>query len=115
MKIPIRIPDAVYGLEQLANRATQERLWLSDGTSGEVSSYDEVIYKIFGNSGVRRSLERDELPPDLTILFSRLNRLLKKIPQDIAPLEIMDHPLMKDVKQVSMDLLSKLCEFEAAE
>ena len=96
-----------WGLEELASRKEQERLWLSDGSSGEVSSFTEVICQIF-DGGVTSELDSGKIAEPIFALFRKLDALAKKIPEDDLPQEIIDHPLMTDVRAISSELLEEL-------
>lgn len=40
-------PSVLSALDELSNRDEQCRLWLSDGISGEVYSFEEVVCTVF--------------------------------------------------------------------
>ncbi len=102
-------PTVVWALEELSNRNEQTRLWLSDGSSGEVSSFSEAVCVVF-DGGVTMALDSGEIPTPLNSLFTELRNLIKKIPADVHPDKVINHPLMSDVRRVSLALLQRLEE-----
>ena len=93
-------------LEELANREEQERLWLSDGSSGEVSSFTEAICGLYDDSGLSRALDSGELSDELSKRFCELSRRIDRMPQDISPQEQIDHPAMKEISIIAREILA---------
>jgi hypothetical protein len=104
----INVLTVVWSLEELASRVEQEKLWLSDGSSGEVSSFTEAICGVFDDGGVSRALDSGMLPNDLAAKFTELSNRIDKIPHYAAPQEQIDHPIMKDISQLATELLEML-------
>ncbi len=102
----------IWALDELASRAEQERLWLSDGSSGEVSSLTEAICGVFDDGGVSRALDSNSLPDEFAMRFRALSNYLDKIPEDVHPREQIDHPAMEDVVKVSQELKEMLSNHE---
>ena len=100
-------PTVVWALEELSNQDEQSRLWLSNGSSGEVSSFTEAVCNVF-DAGVAVALESGDVPAPIALLFQELGSLIDQIPDNVKPQEILDHPLMCDVRRVSLALLQKL-------
>jgi hypothetical protein len=48
------------------------------------------------------------LPDDLASKFTELSNRIDKIPQNAAPQEQIDHPIMKDISQLATELLEML-------
>jgi len=91
----------MWALEELASREEQERLCLSDGSSGEVSSFTEAICGVFDNGGVSRALDSNGLPIELAIRFKELSNYIDKVPQDAPPQEQIGHPAMLEITRLS--------------
>lgn len=96
--------SVVGALEELADRDEQQRLWLSDGSSGDFSSFTEIVCEVF-DGGVTRELESGKAEEPRRSHFLRLRNLLKDIPEDAPPQEIIDDPRMEVVRETSMDIL----------
>lgn len=97
----------IWALEELADRDEQERLWLSDGSSGEVSSFTEVVCATF-DGGVNSELESGNAEEPVRSLFLKLRSLLKKLPENAAPQQLIDDPQMEEVRKTSMEILKEL-------
>jgi len=106
MTIVLR-PITIWALEELADRNEQVRLWLSDGSSGEVSSFDEVVSQVF-ESDVDRAMGRNEFPEPLLQLFIRLRTLIQKVPSNLAPRDLIGHPLMDAVRDTAQQIRNML-------
>ena len=102
--------SVIWALEELASRTEQVRLWLSDGSTGEVSSFTEAICGVFDDGGVSRALESDRLTNELATRFKNLETYIGKIPEDLPPQEQIDHPAMKDIAKISQELMKMLAE-----
>ena len=86
-------PTVVWALEELSNRDEQSRLWLSDGSSGEISSFTEAVCQAF-DVGVSVALESGEVPAPIRLLFQELRSLIRQMPRDVKPEVKLNHPLM---------------------
>ena len=102
--------SVIWALEELSNRAEQERLWLSDGSSGEVSSFTEAICGVFDDGGVSRALDSGKLTSELANKFKSLEKYISEISEEIRPQEQIDHPAMKEVVKISQELMEMLAE-----
>lgn len=98
----------LWALRELASREEQERLWLSDGTSGEVSSLTEASCGVFDDGGVARLLDMDGFPSEIASLFKALLMCIKRVPHNAPPREQISHPSMEDVRRISRDLIDLL-------
>lgn len=99
--------SVIWALEELSSRDDQVRLWLSDGSSGEVSSFAEAICGVF-DGGVSKELESEKVAANLKSSFGRLRALVATIPTDIPPQELIDHPKMEDIRRLSLELIQQL-------
>ena len=96
--------SVIWGLEQLASRSEQERLWLSDGSSGEVSSFTESICGVFDDGGVSRALDTNKLPHSLAAKFRELSKYIDLVPQNVSPQIQIDHPAVAKIAKISLEL-----------
>ncbi len=99
---------AVWGLEELASREEQERLWLANGSTDEMSSFEEVICSVFDDSGVSRALDSGKLSAQLADKFRSLSKLIDKVPQNVPPQQQIDHPAMKAISEIALELKEML-------
>lgn len=111
MKTKIYVEDVLNGLNELSSKKLQERLWLSDGPNGDVSSFDEAICRIFDDGGVTRAMESQALPANLLSIFERLNTLIDKVPNNIHPKNIIEDPGLREIGTVAKSILE---EFSAS-
>jgi hypothetical protein len=105
--------DLIWGLEELSDREMQMRTWANiENTEGEMSSFEEAICTVFGAATLGGVLDserkRAETSPDLLEIAIKLNRLLKKVPQSLPPLDIINHPSMKEVREIAEEMLVML-------
>ena len=108
MSTPIVLEAVTDGLNELSSNEVQERLWLSDGSTGEVSSFEEAICCIFDDGGVTRAMDTKALPNSLASLFTELNVLIDKIPSNVHPRVVIDHPAMKEITKIAKSILKEI-------
>ena len=97
-----------WSLEELASEEEQKRLWL--GLSKDVmSSFEEAWCGVFDDSGLARFMEKGlveiEHGDQIAQMVSHLHSLLKKLPVNAPPIEIISHPLMGEVRKACSRLL----------
>ena len=102
--------SVVWALKELASREEQERLWLSDGSSGRVSSFIEAICGVYDDGGVSRALNSNGLPIELATRFKDLSMSIDKVPQEVPPQEQIDHPAMIEIIRLSKELLELIAK-----
>ncbi len=97
-------------LEELSDEDCQRRLWLSDGLSGEVSSFAEAYERLFGDSGLGDALEKGvpQLPGELVRRLSSLRKNLDRVDDNRRPQEIIDDPAMIPVRADAAIILQLL-------
>lgn len=100
---------AIWALKELSSREEQERLWLSDGSSGEVGSFEEATCILFDDAHIGSAmksgyLER-EFSADVCNGFSILHKLIFRIPDNMAPKKMINHPDMENIRRASKSLL----------
>lgn len=90
-------------LHELSDRSMQERLWLSDGSSGEVSSFVEACCGLFDDSALGHYLDRKspELEVPVIVAFRELELHLQKVETYRHPQKIMDDPHMQKVRELA--------------
>ena len=105
----INLQLVIWCLEELASRKKQERLWLSDCSSGEVSSFEETVCQLFDDSGVSRELRSGKLrlvfPKRFCDCLEKIDAHIGKVPQQQPPLEIINHPEMEIIRGLCKELL----------
>jgi hypothetical protein len=99
----------IEGLDDLADEDRQRRLWLSDGTDGEVSSLGEAWATTFDDSGLAVALERGSVYPDRSDSdLARLRQVLRRVPIKSPPEEIITSSVMADVRVLASSLATRL-------
>jgi hypothetical protein len=101
--------SVMSALEELSSFEDQQRLWLSDGSSGEVSSLTEATEELF-DPWVSKELESGNVPDDLRSAFDQLRYLVRSVPRGITPTDQIEHPTMYAVREAASDLLRQLRE-----
>ena len=111
-------------LEELSSQEQQVRLWLSTGAHGaEVSSPTEAICALFDDSGLADALDWswDERQggrevPDIPVYnvevdeqIEALRKMLKKLPAG-SPQQVIDSPMMREVRTAAARLWSDLSQ-----
>ena len=101
--------NIIWALESLSSREEQERLWLSDGSSGEVGSFAEDVCELFdhgfgGDAMESGEMER-EFSADVCRGFRALELLIHRFPDNMAPKKEIDHPEMENIRRLSKSLL----------
>ena len=99
-----------WGLEELASKEDQIRLWCNVGNdSNEISSLTEATCIVF-NLNVERILENKnaafDLPNEAISLLMDLSKKLEFVPEDISPEKQVEHPVMDEVRTIAKKLLS---------
>lgn len=109
----MNIQNLIWGLEELSDRDLQEKLWTGK-VDGEMSSFVEAISSTFDDSGLGRILDSDQptdqISPEVKEKATRLDRLIKRVPQSAAPLDVIQHPVMDDVRVLAAELLALVRE-----
>jgi hypothetical protein len=103
----------IWGLEELSDREEQVRIWANIGNSeGGMSSFGEAICRLFDDAGLGFILDserkRTEVSPELLEIADKLDRLVRKVPQDLDELDIINHPAMEDVRATAKEMLLML-------
>ncbi|MER2510259.1 MAG: hypothetical protein ABTQ27_16100 [Amaricoccus sp.] len=98
----------IWGLEELSDKELQERLWTGN-VDGEMSSFVEAICSIFDDSGLGKVLDSSEISDQISSEVREkaihLSRLVRLVPQSAAPLDLIQHPAMNDVRSMALELL----------
>ena len=109
----VNIEGVIWGMEELADKAEQERLWLSDGREGRAaSSLDEAMCCTFDDTGLSILIENgrgsERIPPAQIESLKQLLSLCKSIPSHLTPRETIDHPVMNEVRKLAAVVLANL-------
>ena len=93
-------------LKELSDISYQERVWLaSSGT--EISSFEEATCQLFGDSGLDFSLDRNQevFGKEIDGLLKNFGDMLKKIPDNRPPSELIKDERMVPVRKMAADIL----------
>ena len=103
----INVPLIIECLEEWSSKEEQERLWLSDGSSGFVGSAVEAYEALFGDSNLKEAIEAGEiqLPGMVLERLALLEAELDPLDLYSRPQDLIDHPAMIVVRQIASDLL----------
>lgn len=101
-----------WGLEELASKEEQLRLWCGLGNdSGEISSLSEASCSVF-NFDVDRILSGKEaafnLPNEVISRLIELRKQLKLVPNELSAKEQVEDPAMKTIRRLSYEIIEKL-------
>jgi hypothetical protein len=107
----MNIQRLIWGLEELSDRELQEKVWTGNA-DGEMSSFVEAVCSTFDDSGLSHVLDSHQptgaISSEVIEMARRLDRLVKRIPQSAAPLDIIHHPAMSDIRVLAAELLDLL-------
>lgn len=100
----INFNHVLWGLEELADRKQQERLWL-DRSIEQASTFEEAVSQTFDDTGLAELLDstdkKDALPIQLITLLLKLRSELTKIDTEQTLAEIVGDPKMEIVRELS--------------
>lgn len=109
----VDIELVILGLEEPSDKSEQERLWArikNDGT--EMSSFTEAICCMFDSTGLGDLLNKDtpidRIPRQQASNLRRLRKLAGSISEDLSPIEQIEHPVMREIRQVAAETLRAL-------
>jgi hypothetical protein len=107
----MNIQKLIWALEELSDREIQESVWLGN-SEGEISSFVEAYSRTFDDTGLAILLDKggesDQLTPDIVEKANMLDALLKRIPQSLSEIEIIDHPAMRKARIAAAEMLALL-------
>ncbi len=113
----INLPLLIENLEELSSKERQMKLWLSD--SNDFSSFTEAICGVFDDAGLSRALDKGyaekNFSSNLLLKFRQLNHAVGQVPEDLAPLEIIEHLHMEKVRILATEILALLNKGTAVE
>jgi hypothetical protein len=101
-------------LEHLSNREEQVRLWLLDGSSGEVFSFDEAMCCLFDDTGLGDRLQKGGAVfcKEADVLLCELEIKLVAINSSRPIMKIINDPKMEEVRVLAREIL-RLIEMES--
>jgi hypothetical protein len=113
-----------WALDELSDKRQQELLWLGQ-VEGEMSTFEEWICGVFTDSGLDEVLYHNRqvlgFTPEMRLLAEKLSKLVAKLPKSGHPSEVIDHPVMPEVREVAKafllsfdDKIEKLIETSAS-
>lgn len=99
----------IWSLKELSSQEDQERLWLSDGSSGEVSSFEEAVCQLFDDAHISQALEsgslRELFGDDFCTNVKTLDELVQSMPQNMAPEILLRDPSLLEIRRICKLLL----------
>ncbi|WP_332702133.1 hypothetical protein [Devosia sp.] len=104
----VNIPLILECLEEWSSKEEQERLWLSDGSSGFVGSAVEAYEGLFGDSNLKDAIDGGavQLPSQVLDGLAQLEAALDLLDLYSRPKGLIDHPGMIAVRQIAGELLN---------
>ena len=104
----MNIQNIIWGLEELADRDFQERVWLGN-SENEMSSFTEAVCTTFDDTGLSVALasknENGQISTEFREKAIHLRRLLKDIDESLGPRAIITHPKMAKVRDAAKEML----------
>jgi hypothetical protein len=94
-------------LVELADVEYQRRVWTGKDADGEMSSFVEVVERLYGDSGLGDALDRTDsvFGSDVDDGLRRLRLLVARIDGARSPAEIIQDPLLADARQFASEIL----------
>lgn len=88
-------------LLELSDEALQRRLWLS--SEGEVGSFTEAIEQLFDDSGLERAYEagHEVYGAETDSVIRQIDALQERIDDDIPPVQVLEHPLLVQIRSLA--------------
>ena len=103
----INTPMILESLEEWSSKEEQERLWLSDGSSGFVSSPMEAYERLLGDSNLLHAMEdgKIQLPSAVIDALARFEAAFGALNSWNSHRELIDNPGMIELRQIADELL----------
>ena len=96
-------------LTELSDAEYQRRVWTGQGAANEMSSFDESVERLFGDSGLSIALERGSVyGSHVDDELRKLDDLVGRIDGARSPSEILRDPLLDPVRQLASEILRAL-------
>jgi hypothetical protein len=96
------------GLQELASRAEQERLW-TGLTPGVMASFVETACFVFSYPLLGAEMESGLISERYGAMVGekteQLLKLVRNFPQGLSPLDQINHPMMEEIRAVAHELL----------
>jgi hypothetical protein len=98
-----------YGLQELASRSEQERLW-TGLTPGVMASFVETACFVFGYTVLGAEMDSGRLGEKYGDIvcgkIRQLWELVQNFPEGLSPLDQINHPLMDEIRAAAQELLN---------
>lgn len=92
----------------MASFEEQRQLWLGH-RKGEMSSFEETVCGIFDDSGLARAMDkgllREKYGDEIAQQVEILRRLIHKIPSNLRPSDLIELPIMHQIRESAKSLL----------
>lgn len=99
----------VEGLRQLASQDLQQSLWVL-GEKDHMSSFTEAVSYVFDDARLGEAMDSGFLQNNLSSGFCariyELDRLIDRVPLNLAPKETIEHPQMDEIRKLASELLA---------
>jgi hypothetical protein len=97
-------------LAELADAEYQQRVWTGESAKNEMSSFDEAVERLFGDSGLGLALERTDpvYGAQIDEELRRLDHLVVRMDGARTPSEILRDPLLSEVRTLASEILRAL-------
>jgi hypothetical protein len=107
--VPVYVEIVRSALEELADAAYQQEAWTGRRPE-EISSFEECVEQLFGDSGLSLALDRSQqvFGPGVDSDLRTLNDLVGRIEARRSPEDIIRDPAMLRVRQVAKQVLRAL-------
>lgn len=97
-----------WNLEEMASLEEQRQLWLAR-RKGEMSTFEEACCGIFDDSGLSRAMDKglveDYYGNEVAQKVEILNHLIDKVPDNLNPNDLIEHPIMCQIRQAAKEVL----------
>ncbi len=95
-------------LRELASEELQKKFWVY-GDANQMSSFSEAICGVFDDAKLTRALEsgylENHFSKNLCQKVKKLDQIIKLIPENLLPVDILKHPQMDGIRSLSGELL----------
>ena len=112
---PIIVWNLIEALSDVADGPYQTRLW--QASEGEVSTFDEALESIFGDTGIGRDLDKGSqvYNPDIDACLLRLDTQMVNLGEasDGDPRIILASDEIVAIRQLAAEILCKIIRIEA--
>ena len=107
--IDIDLQRAKDGLEEFANENGKWQYWIN-APKGEIWTFEEAWAYVFDDSRIGSALDageiRERYGANIHNYFRELSKVLKQVPPNLKPEDLIKLPVMQKVKSAAQKLLN---------